>query len=144
MAIECRILRADFRDRYTWATARATTDRVVRYKFDQPAIFLPIDGGNRRVLGLSAGQRKLGSKAAFQEAALALYERYGRVVHGLSWESMHRDQPGRIYALWHEHKTTIGLRLPADRAYPRLVDDARWQAFLAADPDIEAIDDFAA
>jgi len=141
VAIECRILRVDFADNYTWLRSIASQYEVVRYEFSQPAVFLPLDGGNRHKLGLAGRQRALGSKGPFQEAALALYERFGRVVHGLSWESMHRDQAGRIYALWHEHKATIGLTRPGSRDYQRLVDDPEWHEFLTEHPAIEAIED---
>lgn len=148
VAMECRILRADFRDHFTWSTSAAGEYQVVRYMFSEPAIFLPIDGPNRSRLGLAGAQRKLGSKEPFRDAALALYNRYKGVVHGLSWESMHRDQPGRVYALWHRHKATIGLARLASVGkltvfdYPKLTDDVDWKAFLRDSPEIEAVNAF--
>ncbi len=140
--MECRILRADWQDSLTWNRTLAAQYRVARYTFSQPAIFVPIDGGNRRLLGLDPGQRKLGSKVPFQEMALALYERFGRVVHGLSWESEHRNQPARIYALWHRHKPTIGLStVPAGRTYALLPDDTAWQNFLRDNPEVGGFDE---
>jgi hypothetical protein len=141
VAMECRILRGDWQDKLTWIRTLAADYQVARYAFSRPAIFVPIDGPNRRPLGLDPGRRKLGSKAPFQEVALALFERFGRVVHGMSWESEHRNQPARIYALWHHHKSTIGLStVPADRKYSRLPDDPDWKAFLADSPDVEGLD----
>jgi hypothetical protein len=31
-------------------------------------------------------------------AALALFHRFGDLAHGVSWQSMHRNQLGRVYA----------------------------------------------
>ncbi len=140
VATECLILQAGDGDHCTWRQDRAADYRVARYGFLKPALFLPIDGKNRYRLGLSGGQRPWGGYGVYQEAALALHQRFHDVVHGLSWESFHRNQPGRVFALWHEHKTTIDLALVTPASYPRLVDDPQWQAFLAANPDIEAID----
>ena len=142
VAMECRILRADYQDHLTWNRTLAATYQVARYAFSEPAIFLPIDRGNQRLLGLDAGQRKLASKVPYQEAALALFDRYKGVVHGLSWESKHRNQPARIYAIWHQHKPTIGLTtVPADRKYPLLPADHTWLTYLRENPDVEGIDD---
>lgn len=146
VAIECGILHADHADRYTWSTDRAKRYRVARYAFSKPGLFVPIDGPNRRILGLEGSQRSFGSYAPYQSVALELFERYGKVVHGLSWESFHRNQPGRVYALWHHHKRTIGLRLfdspssGSDPRFPRLFDDREWSAFLTANSQVEAID----
>ena len=142
VAMECRILQADYQDHLTWKRTLAADYSVARYAFSEPAIFLPIDRRNQRVLGLDAGRRKLASKVPFQEAALALYDRYKGVVHGLSWESKHRNQPARIYALWHRHKPTIGLStVPADRKYSLLPADVDWLTYLRENPDVEGIDD---
>jgi hypothetical protein len=139
VAIECGILRADARDRYTWAADLAEQYRVVRYAFSAPALFVPIDGSNREPLGLAGGQRKFTGYEPYQQAAHALFVRYGRVVHGLSWESFHRNQPGRVYALWHRHKPTIGLAIQTAAPFQRLVDDPEWKQFLLAHPRIEAL-----
>ena len=141
VAMECRVLKIDYEDNLTWYPALAAQYQVARYAFDKPAVFLPIDGPNRRRLGLDGAHRRLASKEPFQQAALALFERYHTVVHGLSWESMHRNQPSRIYALWHEHKVTIGLStVPADRRYALLPDDAAWKVFLRENPDVGSFD----
>jgi hypothetical protein len=137
---ECLLLQAGDGDRYTWRRDRAATTRVVRYAFTKPALFLPIDGKNRHRLGLAGNQRTWGSYESYQAAGLALHERFGGVVHGLSWESFHRNQMGRIYALWHEHKGAIGLAPTSPGDYPLLVEDPAWLAFLADHPEIEAID----
>jgi len=139
VAIECGVLRADARDHYTWATDVAAQYRVVRYSFAAPALFVRIDGRNRVVLGLAGPQRKFAGYEPYQSVARDLFVRYGGTVHGLSWESFHRNQPGRVYALWHQHKATIGLSISTPAPYPTLVDDAEWQAFLAANPEVEAM-----
>lgn len=137
VAIECGILRADPADRYTWATDRADQYRVVRYSFSAPGLFIPIDGRNRSVLGLAGGQRKFAGYAPYQTVSHELFQRFGKLVHGLSWESFHRNQPGRVYALWHHHKATIGLTIMSSPPYPKLVDDPEWKAFLDANPQVE-------
>jgi len=142
VAIECRLLRANIQDKYTWAADTANEYQVVQYSFSRPAIFLPIDGGNKRRLGLDPKNRAPGKRDAFQEAGLALFVRFGQVVHGLSWDSMHRDQPTRVYALWHDHKKTIGLARPAKQNYFKLPAHPDWRQFLADNPDVEATDAF--
>ena len=145
VAAECGVLIAGEGDHYTWRRDKAATYQVARYAFTKPALFLPIDGDNRRRLGLTGKQRPAGPLyAPYQAAALALHQRFGELVHGLSWESFHRNQPGRVYALWHQHKASIGLALTTPGNFPRLVDDPAWRAFLAENPDIEAIDGAAA
>lgn len=138
MAMECRVLRADDRDRYTWDMDLAGQYQLVRYAYSAPALFIPIDGRNRPLLGLSGAQRKFAGYEPYQEAAAELLRRFGQLAHGLSWESFHRNQPGRVYAIWHHHKSTIELE-PAPPPYPRLVDDGEWKSFLAENPDIEAV-----
>lgn len=138
VATECHVLSADLYDRYTWNSAAAQQYRVVRYQFDAPAMFVPIDGRNRDVLGLR--RRSFGTYADFQRVSFELFRRYGRILHGLSWDSFHRNQPGRVYALWHHHKDTIGLRIEPPPPYPLLTDDPQWQAFLAEHPEIERVD----
>ncbi|TAH51067.1 MAG: hypothetical protein EYC67_02080 [Betaproteobacteria bacterium] len=137
VAIECGILRADIGDRYTWATDLADQYRVARYSFSAPGLFIPIDGRNRNVLGLAGGQRRFAGYEPYQVVSLQLFERFGTVIHGLSWESFHRNQPGRVFALWHHHKATIGLSIAAPQPSPKLADDSEWLAFLAANPQVE-------
>lgn len=139
VAMECRVLSVDNQDRYTWLSHRASQYHIARYDFSKPALFIPIDGSNRNILGLQGGTRKFVGYEPYQEVALTLFQRYGQVVHGLSWESFHRNQPGRVFALWHQHKETIGLRLRPPSLYARLIDDPEWQQFLADYPEIEEV-----
>ncbi|KND61980.1 hypothetical protein BVER_01484 [Candidatus Burkholderia verschuerenii] len=140
VAIECHILSADTTDHYTWSSERAAKYRVVRYAFAGPALFVPIDGArNRSALGLAGGQRKFAGYEPYQEAAHALFMQYGNIIHGISWESFHRNQPGRVYALWHHHKRTVGLSITSADPYPLLIEDDEWKSFLADNADIEEI-----
>lgn len=139
VAVECKILSADASDRYVWSADLARKYSVARYRFEQPALFVPLDGRNRHTLALEAAQRPFGTRLPYQDVALSLFERFGSVVHGLSWESFHRNQPGRVYALWHHHKTTISLSLISTAPYAKLTDDLEWQKFLLDHPDVEAI-----
>jgi hypothetical protein len=126
----------DLDERSAWAADRAATRKVVRYALTAPALFIPIDGNNRELLGLRGAQRRFAGYEPYQLAAHALYNRFGRVVHGLSWESFHRNQPGRVYALWHHHKATTGLKITSEQPYKTLIEDEEWQLFLNANPDI--------
>ena len=140
VAAECRLLSADAQDRWTWRRDLAQQYQVVRYTAHAPALFLPIDHPNDRWLGLTGERSALGSYSTYQTLALELFERYGSVVHGMSWNSFHRNQLGRVYALWHHHKATVGLTIASAKPYVALVDDAQWQRFLAENPAAEAID----
>ena len=140
VAIECGVLRADPEDRYTWAVDLAGQYRVVRYAFAAPALFVPIDGRNRTALGLAGGQRRFAGYEPYQAAAYEIFLRFGQVVHGLSWESFHRNQPGRVYAVWHHHKSTVGLSIASPAPYATLAQDAEWHAFLAAHADVEPLE----
>jgi len=62
------------------------------------------------------------------------------LVHGLSWESFHRGQPGRVYAIWHHQKGAIALKATKPPPYGSLDEDDGWQEFLAEYPDIERMD----
>lgn len=139
VAMECRVLHRDVADRATWDADRAKQYRVIRYKHTKPAIFAPIDGRNRHTLGLG-GEKRAPGYAPFQQVALEVFQRYGEVIHGLSWESFHRGQPARVYALWHHHKASIGLEIVSIAPYPLLIDDAEWNDLLAARPEIERDD----
>jgi hypothetical protein len=136
VAMECLILNAAPDNKYTWNRKRAEVYRVVRYEFSAPALFVPIDGDNRRALGLADRRTAFLGYGPYQEVSLALFQRFGQVAHGLSWESFHRNQPGRVYALWHHHKGTIGLARRS-RLYLPLIDDPEWQLFLTENPGIE-------
>jgi hypothetical protein len=140
VAAECRILRVDpSDDDWTWRRDLAQQYQVVRYAFAAPAVVLPIDHPNARPLGLAGGDKTFNRYAPFQEVALAVFERYGSVLHGLSWSSFHRNQLGRVYAIWHHHKATLQLSIAAPKPYPSLAEDPDWLRFLAANPDIEPI-----
>ncbi|AKJ32026.1 RES domain-containing protein [Caldimonas brevitalea] len=141
VAIECGVLRADLRDRYSWHMPKAREYRVVRYRVGAPVVFIPIDGRNRRTLGLAGSQREFLGYAPYRAVAHELHHRYGAAVHGLSWESFHRNQPGRVYALWHEHKATVELKIISPPPYELLIDDGEWIAFIENTPDIEGVDD---
>ncbi|MGF6571132.1 hypothetical protein ABH945_003253 [Paraburkholderia sp. GAS333] len=139
VAAECRILRVDPDENYTWLRARAKEYKVARYTYSKPAVFIPIDGENCRLLGLAGGTRELRGYGQFQAVAQMLHRRFGAGLHGLSWASFHRNQPGRIYAIWHEHKESIGLTRPTDD-FPTLHDDIEWNNYLVGNSHITAID----
>lgn len=140
-AIESRVMWGGKEEHhYEWSVPMADERSVVRYAFSQPAIFIRLDAPNDRRLGLAGNQRSLTrGYEPFQTASLALWERFGRAVHGLSWASQQRNSPGRVYALWHEHKDTIGLSITSTAPYSNLSTDADWVALVNADPSIEAI-----
>jgi hypothetical protein len=135
-AVECRILHCDGLDRYTYDVQRTMQYSVVRYQLRAPAIFIPIDRENKRTLGLRFPDP---AYAQHRSVAHQLFERYGTVVHGLSWESYHRNQPGRVYALWHHHKDTLGLAVTPPTPYPRLAEDPEWLSVLRANPGFTAL-----
>lgn len=135
-AIECRILHPDIRDRYTYDQERTTQYAVVRYEMRAPALFIPLDGENKGVLGLRGLDPRYERHRA---AAYELFQRYGGVVHGLSWESYQRNQPGRVYALWHHHKTTVGLAISSTKPYRKLAEDPEWLQLLKDNPEFEPL-----
>lgn len=134
-AIECRILNCDVNDHYTYHAPRAAQYAVARYQMHGPAIFLPLDGDNKVTLGLRGVDAKYERHRA---VSYQLFTRFGAIVQGLSWESYHRNQPGRVYALWHHHKETVGLSVTPFRLYPNLVEDPEWLDLLRRNPDFEA------
>jgi hypothetical protein len=138
-AVECGVLRADHLDRYVWDEDLAKQYRVVRYTHREAAVFIPLDGRNRDLIGLAGGLRRFAGYEPFQEVALQLFMRFGRTCHGLCWESFHRNQPGRVYAVWHHRKESMGLRIESSTPYVTLADDAEWRGFLAACPDVKGI-----
>lgn len=137
-AAECRILNVDRRDRYSFDEALTESYQVVRYNYTGPALFIPMDADNRETMGLDVFQI---GYAHYQKAAHELWRRYRGVAHGLSWSSFHRNQPGRVYALWHEHKDSIGLAVdgPEPHTFHKLVEDPDWQAFLDRSPEVTEI-----
>src|SRR5690606_29763258 len=106
--------------------------------FSAPALFIPIDHNDER-LELAAYQRAFTGYAPYQVAASKLFAKFGMLAHGLSWKSFHRNQPGRVYALWHHHKSTIKLEITSPVPYTRLPEDHEWKQFLAQNPAIEAV-----
>jgi hypothetical protein len=139
VAVECGVVRVDHVNRAVWCSDLAQQYRVVRYEHDKPALFIPIDGPNRKYLGLGTDLAEFGSYAPYQRAAKVLHQRYGGIVHGLSWASFHRNQPGRVYALWHEHKGTIGLKKTSAEPHGLLIDDDEWKELLALNPAFEEV-----
>jgi hypothetical protein len=135
-AIECRILNCDTQDRYTYDQQRTAEYSVVRYEMRAPALFIPIDGENKRTLGL-----RFPDPAYAQHRAVAyeLFKRFGGVVHGLSWESYHRNQPGRVYALWHHHKPTVKLAISSGTPYLKLAEDPEWLQLLKDNSQFEPL-----
>lgn len=122
-------------DRFYWDEDAASKFHVVRFSPGRPAIFIPIDGRNRAAFCL---QGKLEpSYESTRWIALELYRRYGHLVHGVSYESFHRHQLGRVYAIWHSRKDDLDLSASAER--PLLTEDAEFLAFLAAHPFIDLL-----
>lgn len=139
VATECRVLRFnESSDEVTCDLGRAESYQVARYSFSRPALFIPIDGPNRKTLGVQ--QLAFEGYHGHQVLALQLFQRYGEMAHGLSWESYHRGQPGRVYAVWHSRKDAMGLQVDTAASMHRLVDDVEWKAFLAAHPRIALLD----
>jgi hypothetical protein len=139
-AAECRVLCVDPQDRYTWNKTKASEYWVARYLFDKPALFVPIDGPNRERLGLENDDVPYGGYAPFQAVSMGLFQRLGGLVHGLSWQSFHRGQPGRSYAIWHHRKLEIGLRITSPTPPHKLDADAEWRRFVADHPEVEGIE----
>jgi RES domain len=138
-AVECRILNVDANDTYSWNQTRAALYRVARYSFANPALFIPIDGKNRETLGLDRPEAAFRGYEPFQVVALELFKRFSSVAHGLSWQSFHRNQPGRAYAIWHDRKSAIDLHITSPTPRPLFTGDPEWLDFLAMHPEIEAI-----
>lgn len=62
-AIECRILHCDTWDRYTYDQQRTLEYSVVRYAMRAPALFIAIDGENKRTLVFAFRIRRTRSTA---------------------------------------------------------------------------------
>ena len=140
VAAECRVLSIDQLDRWSYHAGKAKDYQVARYSFAAPALFIPIDGPNARHLGLDGESRLFDGKAyePYQEVGLELFTRYGEMVHGLSWASFHRNQLGRVYAIWHHRKASMQLARPIAR-FTALEADPEWLAFLAKWPSIRPV-----
>lgn len=139
-AVECKILSIDQTDAYWYSKDRAKEYWSVKYRTTKPTIFIPLDGQNRKKFGLHGENIAFNGYLPFQELSLAMFERFGQVVHGLCWESYHRNQPGTIYALWHHQKTVAGLEVLSKKPFPKLPEDLDWQKFLSQHPNIQGID----
>lgn len=134
-AMECRVLQANSRDEYSYTLKRAGSYKVVRFKYSAPALFIRLDRDIMRKLGIPPFTMDY---LPFQRAAKALFERYGNTVHGLSWESYHRGQPGRNYGFWHHRKGAITLEtLQQETDCPQLLKDDDWLQLLRDYPAIE-------
>ena len=136
IGVECRILAVDSDDHFSLHLDREASYQVARYRFEQAACFVPIDGANRRTLGLDRAEAWDGY-GPYQQIGLALFERYSHFAHGLSWASFHRNQPGRVFAVWHERKAGFGLEL-AGPVGP-LVSDLPWVTMLAGIPGLRRL-----
>lgn len=133
VAAETRILRDD-REGVVWLPEVAQAFRIATFRLGRAGLFIPLDGRNRKVFKLRG---ECGSDhQAYQWLALELHRRYGHLAHGLSWESFHRNQPGRCYGIWHSRKDDLALGVEDER--PRFSEDPRWAAFLSAHPFIAA------
>lgn len=137
-AVEARIIAWNgATDTWNVSVPRSLQYGVVRYGCSAPGIFVPLDV-NRTLLGLSA-LRLLNRREPYRAMGLELYQRFGRLCHGLSWESFHREQLGRVYAIWHERKDSMGLQVLGGRPksvdeYPRLARDEEWNRLLDDNP----------
>lgn len=126
-AIECRVLASDANDQYTYSY-KTPQHRVVRLKYTKPALFIRVDSPSAKKWGIG---RFKPTYEQYQGLALTLYERYGTVIHGLSWQSYHRGGPGRNYGFWHSQKSDAGLEiLQPEEQCPFLHEDPEWLAFL--------------
>lgn len=140
VAVECGIMFEDELRRYRWSRDRAKQYWVVRYATQAPALFISLDGRNRTKLGLDGARVAFNGYAPFQAVALELFSRFGSIVHGMCWDSFHRNQPGRVYALWHHHKSTVDLKIVSSTPFEKLDADDEWLSFLNAKPQIEELD----
>lgn len=139
VAVECHILSDDSKGRYQSLRDKAGLYKVTRYLTAHPSLFIPLDGRNRKLLGLEGSDVAFKGYKPYQEASLELFKRFGKTVHGLTWASFHRNQPGRVFALWHHHKVTVGLQVTSLEPFDALSADASWIAFLKSNPHIEEI-----
>jgi hypothetical protein len=115
--MECRILTCDVSDQYSWDAAKAAEVKLARYRMSQPAIFVPLDR-NRHRFNLPAEAAY--QREPFQALSLELHRRFGTLIHGMSWASFHRGQPGRVFAICYHHMECIGRELDRSTArYPQ-------------------------
>ena len=136
VAVECGVLAAHGTGVFSYHEDKAKAYQVARYTFDKPAIFLPIDDiHNHDVLMADdvLDSAFEGDYDPYQALGLDLFQRYGQVIHGLSWASYHRGKTGRVFALWHHHKATIGLGVTTT-SFNALSADPEFEGFLAKHP----------
>jgi len=133
---ECNILKTDGHDS-TWNSTLAADYSVVHYSFTLPAAFIQLDGNNRDKLGLKHLFGRAGVER-FHQVGLELHRKFALTVHGLSWQSYHRNQIGRVYAIWHDRKSDMGMSRPSP-PFSRLLADAEWLQFLTDHPEVQEI-----
>jgi hypothetical protein len=133
-AMETRVLQANSEDEYVVSDRRARPYKVARLQYQRPALFIDMTPELRLKLGIGRFQPDY---LLYQQAALALYERFGQTAHGYSWESFHRGQPGRNYGFWHHRKDDIELQpVCPESDCPELLADAEWLELLKDFPAI--------
>lgn len=146
VAAECRVLQYNPQeDSFQVARALLREYRVARYTFDGPGLFVNIDAAEAEALGLQP--RALGPGVSlrkpyerYQAVALALFHRFGELAHGVSWQSMHRNQLGRVYAIWHHRKAHLQLVHDVAGSGATLGDDLAWKAFEAENPGLPDVE----
>ena len=147
VAEECHVLQYNAADdAFQVDRALLAQYRVARYAYAAPALFVSIDPIDVGALGLQPRQYGPGMKLdtvtiydRYQAASLALFERVGELAHGLSWQSMHRGQLGRVYAVWHHRKPHLQLSNDAARSGAWLADDGDWKTFEAENPGFQDV-----
>lgn len=142
VAMECRLLVEDAKGQWTWQRDKSAAYDLVRYSVHAPGVFVRLDSDDRKRLGLPSPGARFGEPNIYkdsQELCLEIYERFGKVTHGVTWQSFHRHQPGRVYAIWHDRKDQLGLVRDPAPPYRKLPDDPQWQEFLDTHNGIQAI-----
>lgn len=135
-AMETRLLRTDTDNVYSYSKSKAEPYKVAHLQYENPALFIRLDSADfRKKLGIPRFNPD--GYLPYQSAALALFRRFGRTFDGLSWESMHRGQPGRNYGFWHHRKDRIELQPVSEEKYcPALLEDCEWKQLLEEHPGI--------
>jgi RES domain len=132
IAQECQVLAVDSGERWTVNRTRELELRIARYSFRHACVFVRLDGRNASLLGVH-DLPATGGYGAYQELGLILHDRFAHFAHGISWRSYHRHQNGRVYALWHSRKRSIGLKVTS---VGELRQDAEWVALKAHIPGV--------
>jgi hypothetical protein len=126
---ECKVVTDMADGRWMLNLDREARNRIGRYVTTKAGCFIPIDGPNREKLFADTSAVLPGSYEATQAIGLELFRRFAGVAHGLCWESFHRHQTGRVYAVWHNRKTALGILAPT--AQP-LQSDGEWRGIIDA------------